>query len=182
MNAALDHLHKVILSPYTEDSPPVIIMFQELLEASIEQIRNTKWDHSEEKNDLYISQDDTTCHKRFSGPNVFDKVLYRGGLVARASTRIGVGVVMEGEEIRLSMRARGMELWATNHYGLMTDLEVIEVPSRDTRLRRDYSRTLLYVLLPVEIGRLGPANAPQRDPRFQRSGKAFVARPQEIDV
>lgn len=43
MNAALDHLHKVILSPYTEDSPPVIIMFQELLEASIEQIRNTKW-------------------------------------------------------------------------------------------------------------------------------------------
>ena len=59
--------------------------------------------------------------------SVFDKVLYRGGLVARASTRIGVGVVMEGEEIRLSMRARGMELWATNHYGLMTDLEVIEV-------------------------------------------------------
>ncbi|EZF44284.1 hypothetical protein H112_02414 [Trichophyton rubrum D6] len=120
-------------------------------------------DHSEEKNDLYISQDDTTprtiglrgitilrmhiwyweelkirknvpgdisvlpIDKRFSGPNVFDKVLYRGGLVARASTRIGVGVVMEGEEIRLSMRARGMELWATNHYGLMTDLEVIEV-------------------------------------------------------
>lgn len=43
MNAALDHLYKVVLSPYTEDPPPVILMFQELREASIEQIRNTEW-------------------------------------------------------------------------------------------------------------------------------------------
>ncbi|EFE41690.1 endonuclease/exonuclease/phosphatase family protein [Trichophyton verrucosum HKI 0517] len=194
-------------------------MFQELLEASIKQIRNTKWvqerfaitnidtrgfdspygtltltqaeDHSEENNDSLLAgmtllvqvakatnypeevmhggvlagnmnsiqaSDDRiagdsnlkdtylvlggtegdskeytwgyqrTCDKHeIFRPERLDKVLYRGGLVARALTRINVGVVVEGDEIGSSIRARGMELWTTDHYGLMADLEVAEV-------------------------------------------------------
>lgn len=60
-------------------------------------------------------------------PGRLDKVLYRGGLVARALTRIGVGVVMESEEIRSSMRARDVELWATDHYGLVVGLGAIDM-------------------------------------------------------
>ncbi|EFE36999.1 endonuclease/exonuclease/phosphatase family protein [Trichophyton benhamiae CBS 112371] len=60
-------------------------------------------------------------------PKRLDKVRYRGGLVAGALTFIGVGVIVKGDEIRSSMRARGMGHWATDDYGLLADLEVAEV-------------------------------------------------------
>ncbi|KAF3484126.1 uncharacterized protein GIQ15_03450 [Arthroderma uncinatum] len=276
VDAALDHLNKFVLPPYTKDSPPVIIMFQEMVEAGIEQVRKTKWVQErfaitnfdtrgfdapygtltliqvgeapgaakEFKHDMMtlrianvfrvrwlskfwrdglfvdieatvtgkngcketkalricnthldslssahpirpqqvakatsyleeeiihggvlagdmnaiqasddrIAEDNklkdaylvlggeegvvegctwgyqrTSDKHEYFRPERLDKVFYRGGFVARALTRIGMGVVVEGEETKARMMARGLGFWVTDHYGLMADLEIVEV-------------------------------------------------------
>lgn len=55
-----------------------------------------------------------------------DKVFYCGALVAKKIKRIGVGLVIEDEDFREDMKKIGHDGWVTDHYGLMSEFEVLD--------------------------------------------------------
>ncbi|PVI02424.1 hypothetical protein DM02DRAFT_670575 [Periconia macrospinosa] len=57
------------------------------------------------------------------GCSRMDKILFRGEVRGVGFDRFGVGVVVEGSEGE-EMKARGEDVWVTDHYGIMGDFEV----------------------------------------------------------
>ncbi|KAK2747517.1 hypothetical protein FQN57_002009 [Myotisia sp. PD_48] len=69
-------------------------------------------------------QSDERDMERFP-PVRMDKVFYRGDLAIRELTRIGVDIMVEGQDLRDEMQQRGIPPYVTDHYGLMAELEVL---------------------------------------------------------